>query len=141
MAIYMWREAQPITTGDTTDTAVARQWPCDSGFHIPSNNEFNSLYQMMSALSVNTWGNYNLLLKMPYSWMRTWENSFSWKNSQTYYWTSTPNDSQYAYQFWFQSSWINNWAKRYYISWLSIRPMKNEAIQPDDARTVLYQPS
>ena len=50
---------------DLTDSNMARKWPCDNLYHIPSTAEWVSLYSI--------WWTYNYeSLKLPLWWSRTW---------------------------------------------------------------------
>jgi hypothetical protein len=129
--------------GDTTNTLVARRWPCAEWYHIPSSTEFENIYTIWTKLEIATTSLYTYL-KMWYSWMRfntTWNVVWQW----TYwaYWTSTPNASYLNWAYYADNrsdrAWVENGARRWY--WVHIRPFKNEPVTPTSNRTVLYQPS
>ena len=124
--------------GWTTWTNVAMQWPCPSGYHVPTDTELSNLLTTRTA--IDSWSNTPSILKIPlWGYIAVWWTKVSWT------WTS----------FW-SSTWAwNNWAYRTYIdnnnrtphtsyhtsSWFPIRPFKNVSVQPNTNRIALYQPS
>lgn len=124
-----------------TWTDEAMQWPCDSGWHIPSYTELNDLIAKWFAAwawkRYWSWTNAYKYLKMPiwkgisYNWSRT---NFSWPSIS--HWSST-YDTSTMYLSASEDSITASWG--IYNFWFPIRPFKNEAVQPDDSRTVLYQ--
>lgn len=132
--------------GDTTDTLVARQWPCASGYHIPTKAEFGTLMSTMTALGISTsQGNkYSEYLKIPYGgyYRYTVEKLSSW--TAGYLASSSHAISNYNIDnaYWdleVKSSWVSNEDKSARASAMSIRPFKNTQEVPDSTRTVIYQ--
>lgn len=118
--------------GDTTNTNAARRWPCDDGYHIPSQSEALALINLWITLWAwtSSWGdNMKNILFMPYWWTRatSWSVGAQWL--YWYYWTSTKysNNNWYCIEFYSSVNHIWNAAKTY---WMKIRPFKNEAVQP-----------
>jgi hypothetical protein len=133
---------------DTTNTVEARQWPCSTWYHVPSKSDFENLINMWSNMWAwiyeGTWDGMRNYLKMPYVWNRQNGNaSLSMQWTQWRYFSSTPDDTGYnAYNLFIRTDvkWIRL-LNNYRALWVSIRPFKNEAVKPDNTRTVLYQPS
>ena len=128
----------------TTWTNDAMQWPCDSWFHIPTNDEWIALYNLWITLGawtswVGSW--INTYLKAPYAWYRDAQSSNvgnQW--SYAHYWTSTASSqtSWHSYYFWFRDWNVYSNSTYWEWAWCSVRPFKNEAVQPDSSRTKLY---
>ena len=55
-----------------------------------------------------------------------------------YYWSSSRDDANDAYNLYFSSGTIIPQIDNYRASGFSVRPFKYEAVQPDDSRTKLY---
>ena len=136
---YDWSSSQNDNLRwNTTNTNVARKWPCDTGFHIPTSTEFNNVKTCLTGI----WLWYSeicSLLKIPLDWYRSHVDTNIVSTTSWVFWTSTP------------SSWYTNradgflfWASSLFKTALfradaaQIRPFKNDATQPDDSRTKLY---
>lgn len=139
---YNWSSVQNDNLwGNTTDTLVARKWPCDDGYHVATSTEYILVTSILNSIWITTWANTKKYLKMPIAWRRihtTWDISNQWEYWN--YWTSTPGNVNWAYTFTISESLIENGSKQY-SSWISIRPFANTPVQPDDSRTVLYPTS
>ena len=119
---------------EVTNTDVARKWPCDYWFHVPSPTQVSSLFSTMDALCGS--GNWDLeALKIPPVWiMNRDDGTVIWTWAVKFYWTSASAGWNYAISF---PDLVNSLAKAY---WFSIRPFANTPVVPDNTRTVLYQP-
>lgn len=139
---------------DTTDTVAARQWPCPSGFHVPSAADWAALFAIgsntdgwLAIWTTSFWSNASKYLKIPYWWYRRTSNgsivsrdtSSSW---QWWYISSSPYYEEAMY------SWIwQNYFRAYSSSSQKravgalLRPFANTPVQPDESRTVLYPTS
>ncbi len=109
---------------NSTWTNIARKWPCDTWYHVPTYAEWNTVRNSW----LFTWaGNqFMTILKMPKMWRRNYDSwnieyeNFIWK-----YWTSTPwawNWSAYYIEWW------NTWTYMYDNSrahWYPVRCFKN----------------
>lgn len=87
LAWYDWQDHNDNAWWDTTNTEIARQWPCSVWYHIPSRNEWS---QVNTQVLVNT-------LKLPKAWwmMYTWLPPYTWPIPSGHwivgnYWSSTP---------------------------------------------------
>lgn len=127
--------------GNTTDTLVARQWPCDANYHIPTNSELTDIKTILTTLWLDTsngvvWKTY---LKMPFAWQihySTWSSSWYAGNFWRY-WGSSVNNNNADYVFISSIAFTpGSYSTRAFG--FSIRPFKNTPVQPDDSRTVLY---
>lgn len=132
--------------GDTTNTSVARKWPCDDGYHIASLSEMQGLIDLWIAMWAWTSTGISAIsskILLPLWWMRTatsWSAYKQW--TMAYYWTSTPTNSsgsEYTRAICLDSvfSWSVSTIRKCY--WWMIRPFKNEAVQPREWWTVVYQ--
>lgn len=129
---------------NTTDTFVARQWPCDVGYHVPSKDESVSLVAVMTALWIDTsnWNCMKTYLKMPFAGYRDSRTAgVSHQGTSANYWSSTASFNDGAYNMYFNSAEFYPQGGGVRSYGFSIRPFKNTAVQPDDSWTVLYQPS
>ena len=132
-----------------TWTNEAMQWPCASGFHVPRNTERQAVKTVWTALGgwSSAWTNFGIYLKLPFAGKR--DNYYADIASQgsagiyrsSISSTASSASSSYANAFYlnFSSSSISPqgqyWER---ANWLSVRPFKNEAVQPDTSRTKLY---
>lgn len=128
---------------DTTNTNVARKWPCDTWWHVPINTEWQSIY---SILITTFWFNSNsgtmkTYLKMPLGGQRTNNSNVTWQDTYGSYWCSNIYNAYSAYRLFFNSSSIQNADADTRSSASNIRPFANTPVQPDDTWTVLYQPN
>ena len=124
--------------GWVTDTNIAKRWPCDEWWHIPSlsevqdladklnsvvwrkrQSEFEQYLFMWNAKSRNTNGNISDIS----AWM---------------FRTATHYSNTYANILFFNTT-TQSTPNRAKCTGFVIRPFKNEAVQPDSSRTVIYQ--
>ena len=133
--------------GDTTNTSVARKWPCDTWYHIASLSEMQSLIDLWIAMWAWTSTGISAIsskILLPLWWSRSatsWSAYEQW--TMAYYWTSTPTNSsgsEYTRAIVLDSifSWSVGTIWKCY--WWMIRPFKNEAVIPDynDVWDTLY---
>ena len=125
---------------ETTNTNVARRWPCPEWYHIPSAADSAIIVNIFWGLTASDFSQY---FKIPLAWIMKWSD---W--TYTDIWTRGCIWTSYAEvgEYWIGASLIDITSSVYSTSFvtsfaLSIRPFKNEAVQPDSSRTVLYQPS
>jgi hypothetical protein len=123
---------------DTTNTLVARQWPCGTGFHIPTLSDLASIISIWTTLSLwtsSTWGN-NMCnyLKIPLAWNRWNYWTVNNQGTRAFLWTSSKyTNNKNAYQLVIYGDTIP-----YYPNFgactgaSSIRPFANSPIQPDE---------
>ena len=103
---------------DTTNTSTARQWPCATNYHIPSQPEFQAI---VTAWWWGTnWTNMMNALKMPMAGAHSRFNStYGGQSTGAYYWSSSPND------LYFSTSGIRPTFNDYRTGGLSLRCLKN----------------
>ena len=114
------------------------QWPCPTGFHVPSSDEWTAVKTAMTTLGIDT-SNGNCMktyLKMPFAGSR---NSSSAdvidQGTGAYYWSSTASSVDYAYCLFFYSAELNpQYAFRRSYGF-SIRPFKDTPVTPDSDDT------
>ena len=133
--VYMWKEPY-------TDYS-AMQWPCPDGFHVPTKDECVALinaWVTLGAWTQSSWTPLQTYLKMPFAGMRN-PNSPGGVLAQgtaLCFWSSIWYSSVSAYWLYAGSAEINPQAWGSRRQWSSIRPFKNDAVQPDDTWTKLY---
>ena len=128
---------------NTTNTLVARKWPCSSWFHVPTKSDFDALISMWTALNIS-WDGFRTYLKMPFWWqIYGYRTTPSDKWTLWLYRSSTPITDTVigAWRLYISSSVLTDWWRIIRASWCSIRPFANTPTEPDSSRTVLYQPS
>lgn len=128
----------------TTGTDVARKWPCENWFHVPSLDDAEELRWIVSFnwLPIS-YADIHKYLKMPYCWF-LWSDNWNYYNNGNYdsFWMCQQYSSTYWKFFtisdnnWMTNTWNQNKTYAY-----SIRPFFNTPIQPDSSRTVLYSPT
>jgi uncharacterized protein (TIGR02145 family) len=96
---YTWATTD-ITNNwwDTTNTLVSRQGPCPSGYHIPSQIEWEAL--VTDWQWGMDWITLSNTLKLPFAWSRLYYNgSIVQAGDQGNYWSSTPLTTTQASNF------------------------------------------
>ena len=127
----------------TTNTNVARRWPCPEWYHVPSTADLSPMFYSFWGLSAN---DFRQFFKIPQCWTREWSNATSYQ----YIWTRACVWTSFAsvWEYWISARFLNvsgnnapttNAVVTSFA--MPIRPFKNVAVQPDSSRTVLYQPS
>lgn len=125
-----------------TDTVEARQWPCVSWFHVPSQQEYTNLVTVMNTLGTTIWWQY---LLMPTTWFRYastgWSSTHIWIWTLSYYWTSDTDVQWTAVVACIYDDDWNDWGFTTVnrSTWCNLRAFKNIPIQPNMDWTVLYQ--
>lgn len=122
-----------------TWTLEARQWPCPSWFHVPTELEREKV------LWVGGWRiRYPEFLKIPNVWYLDRE---TWQYMQNYLirlWTSQPWPSYDRLTATLVELWTVEWGRIWHYprgEGFPIRAFCNTVHVPDTTRTVLYQPS
>lgn len=127
----------------TVQDYSAMRWPSPEGFHIPTNTEWQAIYDAGVSLWIfdSTDGTkISTYLKMPMAGYRRYNNlAFSQRGSYGEYWASVYNNTNTAYNFLIGSSIISpqGTANRSYGT--SIRCLKDSPAVPTNSWTVLYQ--
>lgn len=130
-----------------TWTVEAMKWPCNSWFHIPSYTEWGNVINIWETFWI--WSSSNTTpfltyLKIPLAWQRDSAMNVVFVNQRAYLMSSSFSDSVWFsyYTFVIPNSILSSWAQTWIgnINW-QIRPFANTPAQPDDTRTVLYQPN
>jgi len=122
---------------NTTDTLAARQWPCESWFHVPTYTEYNTLYNTYTALWLSWVTNFIKCIKIPLAWYRDISNATAYNSWVAwYYFTSVPYNSTQSRALAFDTS-IIPWSYMDRWHWCSLRPFKNESVQPREWWTKL----
>jgi hypothetical protein len=124
----------------------AMQWPCPNGFHIPTKDEWDTVWWILENTFWRT-GNPAYIawtyLKLPLAWERQ-TNGIGGKASdqgvQGYYWSCTPYNNVYsAYIMEFNTNNILYRSYGYLRVWCkSLRWFKDSPVIPDASWTTLY---
>lgn len=136
--------SNPDLWGDITNTNIARKWPCNEWFHVPSGADWESLIVILTSWGLKNAQSLNTYLKFPYAWLRDNRGDVQYTVQWMFY-TSSSNWSVNTNFSFLQCSnnersWIvTDGIRKTYAMY--IRPFKNESATPDSSWTVLYQPS
>jgi len=130
--------------GGVTWTNEAMQWPAPDGFHVPLSSEWQAVYNVWRALGWGSgdWTNFWIALKLPFAGLRlSYDSNVDSQGTEGRYWSSSPypSDANNSFFLYFYSSDVSPQRSSYRANGFSVRPFKNEAVQPNDSRTVLYQ--
>ena len=127
--IYLW------------PNVAAMQWPCPTGFHVPTSDEWTAVKTAMTTLWIDT-SNGNCCktyLKMPFAWFRSRNNSSPDSvDSNWYYNSSILANSETVTGTRISSSLFNTTWIFVLSWWRSILPFKNTPSIPDNSWTTLY---
>ena len=117
---------------DEDNTHEARKWPCPEWWHVPSKNEWQTVYNTWinssnKSISEFPWEDFAKDLKLPPAGRRYYNNLNFWsRGSYGDYWSSTPDGSNSAYHLYFTSSSVYPQTSNYYRSYgFSVRCLKN----------------
>lgn len=126
-----------------TWTNEAMQWPCPSWYHVPTISERETVGEIWRILWLNDWDNdhwdwVKTYLKMPFAGERGYSSSVESQGTIALYWSSTVYEASYARDLRADSSWLNPNTSWFRSDGDSIRPFKNEPVQPDTSRTKLF---
>ena len=126
--------------GGVTWTNEAMQWPCSSWFHVPLQSEWTAIRNVWTALGwwSSAWANFWIALKLPFAGIRNYSSAgvFNQGTSGSY-WSSSRYNANRAYGLYFNSTALSPQSSSYRAYGFSVRPFKNEAVQPDATRTKL----
>ena len=127
----------------TTNTLVARRWPCPEWFHVASDSERANLITYwinIWAWSASNWSNAKDFLLIPFN--NNYRHCQSSQNTQAntdrcIFWSSTNWESWKAAVCWIWVPWLTRF-QDYTSNWYYIRPFKNVAVIPDSSWDLLY---
>lgn len=123
---YWWMNpVNPDLWGGVTNTLLARQWPCPSWFHIPSNKEWSDLVKWYLWWALNSqdafygvlrgWNsvsNFFRYLKLPMSWYLRWAAQY-WRYDPTPWElviaTNPPTSEGDSVNAMYATSWASNY--------------------------------
>lgn len=128
---------------NTTNTKVARRWPCPEGFHVPTISEWFTVLDVWSATlwAWNTrpscWTNLITYLKLPIVYLHNWATpyTFNWWFVCSSFWNY--QSMQDWDQLMITSSWTANVMNMQTV-WACLRPFKNVPVTPNNSWTKLY---
>ena len=132
-----------IYIGDYSDYSAMR-WPCQENFHIPTKENWETLFSMMWTLWIRDESGMLNYLKMPEAWMimgSSW--SVSSVGNDAYYWSCTPAASTVGSGIWYSYNIteLSIWMMveyRWRSNGLTIRPFKDNSVQPDSSWTRIF---
>jgi len=106
-----WWTATDNAWWETTNTDLARKWPCPDWRHIPSKPEWRSTMKAVNPSFTSTlawWSSTQITtaLKLPFWWSKEWGNLVH-QGSRNRYWSSSITNSTYGYWLIFSSTNIN----------------------------------
>lgn len=138
---WWFHESNPDLRWWRTDTKLARQWPCPSGYHIPSRQELDSINSVAGVFWWNLSGNNALAyLKIPPAWYRQGDGTLI-QNNIARFWSSNTRNSWDSYGGYIEENGYTRFSHYFPPdNWNSIRPFKNDPVIPDNTWTILYQP-
>lgn len=120
----------------------AMQWPCSTWYHIPSQWEWQALYNAwitMSAWTSSWTTEWRTYLKMPTTWIRGYNDGAAWQQTNRWrYWTVTPYQTEDAYCISFSWTVFNFALNTHRANAVMIRPFKDTPAIPDITWTTLY---
>lgn len=103
MSIYIWdKEIKNLFAWEPIKDYSAMRWPCPEGFHVPLKTEWQSVYDIWTALSWwSSSSGFKEALKMPAAGKRMANSNTIHQNEQGYYRSSTHGPSNTAYNLYF----------------------------------------
>ena len=117
------------------------QWPAPDGFHVPLNTEWQSVYDIWTALGwwSSAWTNFWIALKLPFAGYRIY-SSAGVGSQGTYgdYWSSSRYDANKAYCLYFDSFGLYPQSDSRRAGGYSVRCFKNTPTVPTSSWTKLY---
>jgi uncharacterized protein (TIGR02145 family) len=124
-----WWQNEAWNTTPTRWTWTNPQWPCPTGWHIPSKNDWQLACNNILSTTCSNNMAYNSLiatkLRLPFAGYRNWyDGNYSNQSVEASYWSSTPN-STYAYFMFFNPSFIYPVSGNYRVYGYSVRCLKN----------------
>lgn len=123
---------------DTNNTLVARKWPCDTWYHVPTKTELENIISVWNDLW-SSWS-FTTILKLPLCWYRAGTNGSIVTGNWSSIWTSSSASTDWAYRLYFDANNNNLSIGSFWtFSWFYVRPFKNDSVVPTSSRTVLYQ--
>lgn len=115
--------------------------PAPSGYHVPSNTEWQAVKDIWIALWgwSNDWTNFWIALKLPFAWMRNrTDASVKYQGTNGFYWSSMRYNEGSARRLRFSSSNIYPQDNIYRSNASSVRCFKDTPTVPTSSWTKLY---
>ena len=115
------------------------QWPAPYRFHIPTVDEWEWLYDIMSWLYLSSWEDWQENLHMPLASYRTSSGDIYQYPDMWVYWSSSPNtnsqNNAYCLDIRHNNVWPNVSTRRSY--WLTVRAFSDSYIEATSDWTVI----
>lgn len=113
----------------------ARRWPCPEWFHVPSQNEWIWVYNIMAMIWEIDSSLWSMILHMPLAWYREYlDGGVNLQWSSGYYWSSAPESSNTSFMLFLNPPYAaNTSAYTSRADWCSIRPFKDTFVSPTTA--------
>lgn len=117
---------------DVTNSMSARQWPCQSGRHVPTRNDWQLACDSIKwSKCSNIENDYNTIskiqntLKLPFAWIHSpYDAGIIYDNLFGYYWSSSANTTDSS-SFSFSSTSLYTNSNDYRANWFSVRCIRN----------------
>lgn len=124
---------------DQTNTDAARIWPCPAGYHVMSRIELSDLsWRVYSITGIQYFRWQAPYLLTPLAWRRFRSNwSLDSVTTECYRRTSTPYNSTSGKIYYMYGALYQTLQTEGNRRGMSIRPMKNDPVQPDTSRIKL----
>lgn len=119
-----------------------RQWPCSTWFHIPTPQECENLWDVHAQHFWFSKREFRLYMKLPCAWLYKYDWTTDEINMYWDYWTCCKKNDWTSYMSALYVAQNSNTYTTYsekQACALSIRPFKNEPVQPDESWIVLFQ--
>ena len=117
------------------------QWPAPDGFHVPLNTEWQTVYDIWTALGgwSSDWTNLWIALKLPFAGLRNYSSAgIIGQGTFGNYWSSSHYNTNYAYLLFFGSTALNPQNYSYRAYGFSVRCFKDSPTTPTSSWTKLY---
>lgn len=139
MSIYIWdKKIKNLFAWEPIKDYSAMRWPCPEGFHVPLKTEWQSVYDIWTALSWwSSSSGFKEALKMPAAGKRMANSNTIHQNQQGYYRSSTHGPSNTAYNLYFLSGVVpDNYTGT--PQGVTVRWFKDSPVIPTLSWTKLY---
>ena len=124
-----WSTSDTPTSNGAGTTNVGRQWPCQSGRHVPSAKDWQDACNTILGTTCSNGMEYNSLiftkLKLPFAGFRNRDNGYyGYQSTDAHYWSSSPNSFN-SYYLYYDAIYINPAEDGIRARGLTVRCVKN----------------
>ena len=134
MSIYIWdKEIKNLFVWESISISDM-QWPCDIGFHVPTKDEWTTVYNILDGLDASYMRTLNYVktyLKLPPNWYLTPDTARSYELwTSCWYWSCEKNWNYSWYCVYCDNWHAFNVTNMYSWYGLPIRPFKDGVVNP-----------